>query len=150
MRPCDDPLVNEGLEEEVLSSQMGGLRVTSLLPEHFTNGLRARIYDLMKGGLKYEQLVPFLRAEGIREEDLVYIRDVYQCPQIPKGQRMREAVEELRRLHHMRLFCAHVASWLKRAPGLSLDRAERDLLGVIRMAKKDWPSTNAVDQKQPR
>ena len=139
--PTDDPLINAGLEEEILSSMMGGLRVKSLWPEHFTHGLRARMYALMKEGLSYEQLVPALRAEGIAPEDLLYVQDVYQCPQIPKGQRMREAVEELRRLHHMRLFVLGVTGWLRRAPGLSLDRAERDLMGVIRMVKKDWPST---------
>ncbi len=144
----DDPLINAGLEEEVLSTMMSGVKVTSLWPEHFTHGLRARMYELMKGGMAYEQLRPTLHAEGICAEDLLYIADVYQCPQIPKGQRMREAVEELRRLHHMRLFVLGVTGWLRRAPGLSLDRAERDLLGVIRMVKKDWPSTDP-DTGQP-
>lgn len=132
-----DPLVNEGLEEELLSSMMEGAKVRSLGREHFTKPIRSQMYDLLRDGVPYPQLVTKLRELGLREEDLYYVGDVYGCPTIPAGERMREAVAELKRLHRMRQVCHAADSWRKRAPSLTVDRAIVELERLLVLLKLD-------------
>lgn len=118
-------------EESVLSTLMDGkVRIQSLWPEHFTNALRRRLYELLKEGVKYDDLAGVLRSEGILEEEMGYLVDVYQCPTLPR-QEIPEAIDNLKRLAALRRLCEAVDTWRVRAPHLTVEKAVKGLRGAL-------------------
>jgi hypothetical protein len=126
-----DPFYGAELEEQVISSMMGGRRVTSLEAHHFTHPTRGLVYLMLKRGVPYEGLEPELRREGVLEEDLAYIVDLFFAPQLPH-EALVEAVADLKRLALLRPFCEDVSAWLKRAPHLTYEKAVKELGAIIR------------------
>lgn len=126
-----DFLSDAECEESVLSTMMEGkVKVRSLWPEHFTHGLRRRMYELLKEGVKYDDLAGVLRSEGILEEEMGYLVDVYQCPTLPR-QEIPEAIDNLKRLAALRRLCEAVDAWRVKAPHLEVEKAVKGLRGVL-------------------
>lgn len=127
----DDPLVDVGTEESVLSSMCEGKLVQSLEEHHFTSPMRKAMYRLLRGGVPMENLQDELRREGFREEELYYPTDVWLCPILRHGP-LVDAVAELKRLHLMRRFCSAVDEWRKAAPHIEWRIALTRLGEIIR------------------
>lgn len=118
-------------EESVLSTLMDGkVKINSLWPEHFTNAIRRRLYELLKDGTPYGQLADVLRSEGIADDELAYVTDVYMCPTLPR-QEIPEALDNLKRLAALRRLCEAVDTWRVKAPHLTVDKAVKGLRGVL-------------------
>jgi hypothetical protein len=125
-----DHLSDPELEEALLSTVMDGkIKVRSLFPEHFTHGLRRRIYELLRDGVAYVDLAPALRMEGVPDEETAYVTDIYQCPGLPRAE-VPEAVANLKRLEALRRLCASVDHWRRQAPMLTAELAVDRLRGV--------------------
>jgi len=124
--------VNVQLEEQLLSAMMDGERVESLQEFHFTSAHRAHLYLGMRSGVPYCDLEGAMRSQGWAYEECAYITDVFLTPRVPRGNPMREAVTELKRLHIMRRFCRDVDAWRKAAPHMDWKKATYALGEVIR------------------
>lgn len=120
------------LEEQVLSTMLDGERIESLEPHHFTSRERAQLYLAIRSGVHYENLDVEMRKQGWGYEECAYITDVYLVPRIRKGEPLKEAVAELKRLQLMRVFCRAVDEWRKGAPYMEWSKALRTLGEVIR------------------
>ena len=125
-----DHLSDPELEESVLSAMMDGANVRSLFPEHFTHGLRKRLYELLRDGVKYVDLAPALKLEGIPDEETAYVTDIFQCPAVLRKE-MPEAVANLKRLEQLRRLCESVDHWRRQAPSLRAEVALGRLRGVV-------------------
>ena len=124
-----DHLSDPELEESLLSSMMDGANVRSLFPEHFTHGLRKRLYELLRDGTPYVDLAATLKLEGILDEETAYVTDIYGCPSIPRKE-IPEAVANLKRLEALRRLCESVDHWRRQAPSLRAEVALDRLRGV--------------------
>jgi hypothetical protein len=133
-----DFLSDPELEESVLSSMMDGVKVRSLFPEHFTHGLRKRLYELLRDGVAYVDLAPALKLEGVPDDETAYITDVFQCPAIPRKE-MPEAVATLKRLEALRRLCEAVDTWRVKAPHLEVEKAVKGLRGVLGVFEASLP-----------
>ena len=146
----DDPLVDVGIEESVLSSMCDGKPVRSLEEHHFTSPMRKAMYRLLRGGVPMESLTEELRRDGFSEEELYYPTDVWLCPALNRGP-LVEAVAELKRLHLMRRFCSAVDDWRKAAPHIEWRVALVRLGEIIRQqgleATKELQRAGSPPQK---
>lgn len=127
-----DPLIDIGLEEQVLSSMLQGARIDSLEPHHFTSRQRRDLYTLLRASTPYEEMDSRLKDMGWDYHERSYLTDVYFAASIPRGPALRDAISDLKRLHLMRRFCADVDNWRKGAPFMEWSRALRELSEVIR------------------
>jgi len=126
-----DFLSDPELEESLLSTIMeGSVKVRSLFPEHFTHGLRRRLYELLRDGTPYVDLAPALKLEGIPDDELAYVTDIYMCPTLPRKE-VPEAVANLKRLEALRRLCEAVDVWRVKAPHLEVEKAVKGLRGVL-------------------
>jgi hypothetical protein len=127
--PTCDLLTDVRAEEAVLSTMMGGVKVTSLPPEAFTCPVRREVYRLLKAGVPYEALEGELRRNGLADNG--YLADLFLTPCL--GHRpLVEAIEDLKRLALLRPLCEAVEGWLKRAPHMPYPKAVLDLGATIR------------------
>lgn len=108
----------------------GKVKVRSLWPEHFSSGFRKRLYELLKDGTPYGQLADVLKSEGIADDELAYVTDVFMCPTLPR-QEIPEAIDNLKRLAALRRLCGAVDTWRVRAPHLTVEKAVKGLRGAL-------------------
>ena len=142
-----DLLSDVRLEESVLSTMFGGVKVTSLPVEAFTSELRQKIYLLVRSGVPYENLEAELRRDGLRDDG--YLADLFLTPLLPH-QPLVEAVEELKRLTLIRPLHNAVEAWLRRMPTMTHRRAMLDLGRVIRGERFPVPDQNDESSPSPR
>lgn len=135
-----DHLSDPELEESLLSTMMmmNGPKVRSLFPEHFTHGLRKRLYELLRDGMAYEDLAPALKLEGIPDEETAYCTDIFLCPSLPRKE-LPDAVATLKRLEALRRLCAAVDQWRVKAPHLDIEKAVKGLRGVLGVFEASLP-----------
>lgn len=141
-REAGGPLDTTQLEEQVLSSMIGGRRVSSLDPSHFTCPIRALVYSMLRRGVPYVDLAPGLRSKGVDEESLAYVVDLFFVDSLPH-EALVEAVADLKRIARLRPFVADVSAWLKRAPYLTWEKAVVELGAIVRESGK----RSALDTK---
>ncbi len=134
-----DHLSDVETEESLLSTMMSGqVKVRSLWPEHFTHGLRKRLYELLRDGVPYVELAGALKAEGIADEDTAYVSDIFLCPAIPRKE-VPEAVANLKRLEALRRLCGAIDEWRVKAPHLEVEKAVKGLRGVLAVFEASLP-----------
>ncbi len=135
-----DHLSDPELEESLLSTMMGGtIKVRSLFPEHFTHGLRKRIYELLRDGTEYIDLAPALKLEGIPDDETAYVSDIFLCPAIPRKE-VPEAVANLKRLEALRRLCGAIDEWRVKAPHLEVEKAVKGLRGALGVFESSLPA----------
>lgn len=83
----DDRLSDELLENRVLGEMLHGAKVVSLTGDEFTSEERKTIYLLLKKG----------ESAAVNHQNYL-IADLRKLDPIPKGEEMRKAVNELKRL----------------------------------------------------
>lgn len=140
-----DFLSDPELEESLLSAMMGGptgderpIKVRSLFPEHFTHGLRKRLYELLRDGTPYIDLAPALKLEGIPDEETAYVTDIFIGPSLPREE-VPEAVANLKRLEALRRLCGAIDEWRVKAPHLEVEKAVKGLRGVLGVFEASLP-----------
>ncbi len=133
-----DFLSDAELEESLLSTMMDGANVRSLFPEHFTHGLRKRLYELLRDGVPYIDLAGALKAEGIADDETAYVSDIFLCPAIPRKE-VPEAVANLKRLEALRRLCGAIDEWRVKAPHLEVEKAVKGLRGVLGVFESSLP-----------
>lgn len=127
-------------EESIISTMMDGkVKVRSLWPEHFTHGLRRRIYELLRDGVPYVDLAPALKAEGIADDETAYVTDLLGCPAIPRKE-LPEAIANLKRLEALRRLCGAIDEWRVKAPHLEVEKAVKGLRGVLGVFEASLPA----------
>ncbi len=135
-----DFLSDPELEESLLSTIMDGkIKIRSLFPEHFTHGLRRRLYELLRDGTPYADLAAALKLEGIPDDETAYVTDVFMAPQLPRAE-VPEAVANLKRLESLRRLCGAVDAWRAKAPHLEVEKAVRGLRGVLGVFEASLPA----------
>ena len=141
-----DLLSDVRLEESVLSTMFGGVKVRSLPVEAFTSPLRQRIYLLLCSGVPYENLEAELRRDGLSDDG--YLADVFLTPLLPHTP-LLEAIEELKRLALIRPLHGAVEAWLRRMPTMTHRKAMLDLGRVIRGERFKSPPPDATGSELP-
>jgi hypothetical protein len=126
-----DPFYGAELEEQVLSSMIQGRPVKSLDTHHFTDPTRALVYELLRKGTPYVDLVPGLLGKGLSELDCAYVTDLYFVDSL-SHQALLEAVADLKRIALVRSLCLRVDDWRRRAPHLTYEKALKELGQAIR------------------
>ena len=145
--PSCDLLADVPSEEAVLSSMLGGTKVTSLSLDAFTCPIRRETYRLLRAGVPYENLEAELRRSGLAEDG--YLADLYLTPSLAHKP-LVEAIDELKRLTVLRPLCEAVEGWLKRAPHMTYQKAYLDLGRVIRSAGSQSSGQTASSSPTPK
>ncbi len=128
-----NPWVDIDAEQGVLSFMMWHPgKVESLTGEEFTRPLHKRLYQLLRAGVDYTELgrhcADMLDVDGVPPD--YQITDIYYAPSLaPRA--LVEAVAELKRLHALRELGEQVERWQRRAPGLSVQAAKRELAKIV-------------------
>jgi hypothetical protein len=140
MRPCDDPLYDSNLEDEILASALGGVKIRSLPVEAFTSDLRRAIYRLLCQDVRPEAINAHLVALGYDHLDRGKLGALLSLPSLPT-QAIKEGVAQLKRLAQMRDICRVVDGWRQMAVTLEPAVAVGMLHKVVEQLRKEYPPT---------